>query len=199
MAIGVREFRGKEVASVMCVLAQLRISVFREYPYLYDGSLGYELEYLARYERHHDGIVLGVYDGLSLIGAATGLPLSCELEGIRMPFLGDEFRDESIYYVGELIFVPAYRGRGLGSRTLGQLEDRIVATGAYSLVTLCTVQRATDDPRQPPGYRSPEPIWQRAGFSKRGDLVAHIAWQELGEEAQTMKPLTFWVKRLSWP
>ena len=45
-----QNFHGPELEPHLDALGTLRIAVFREYPYLYDGSLEYEREYL----RSHD-------------------------------------------------------------------------------------------------------------------------------------------------
>jgi hypothetical protein len=50
-ALDVRVLTGRDAALVERVqdLAQLRITVFREFPYLYDGDLAYEQNYLRTY------------------------------------------------------------------------------------------------------------------------------------------------------
>ena len=40
---------GDALAKYIPDLARLRMTVFREYPYLYDGSEAYEAEYLRTY------------------------------------------------------------------------------------------------------------------------------------------------------
>ena len=42
----IRNVHGPELEPFIDGLGRLRIAVFREYPYLYDGSLDYEREYL---------------------------------------------------------------------------------------------------------------------------------------------------------
>ena len=39
-------------------VAALRIAVFRDWPYLYEGDVGYEREYLAAYTRSADSVVV---------------------------------------------------------------------------------------------------------------------------------------------
>ena len=41
-------------------LAALRIAVFREWPYLYEGNLGYEANYLGRYAACSDSLTLSL-------------------------------------------------------------------------------------------------------------------------------------------
>ena len=40
---------GAEIRDYFEDLTQLRMTVFKEFPYLYEGSLEYELEYLETY------------------------------------------------------------------------------------------------------------------------------------------------------
>ena len=47
--ITTRLLTGDAVAGALGDLARLRIAVFRDWPYLYDGDEGYEREYLRAY------------------------------------------------------------------------------------------------------------------------------------------------------
>ncbi|HLL24828.1 MAG TPA: GNAT family N-acetyltransferase, partial [Kofleriaceae bacterium] len=49
MTVGVERVVGDAIGPYLPALAALRIRVFREWPYLYDGSLAYEEAYLASY------------------------------------------------------------------------------------------------------------------------------------------------------
>ena len=53
MALDVKSLVGEEMKAVLPDLARLRIIVFRDWPYLYDGTLEYEQEYLAVRNRPH--------------------------------------------------------------------------------------------------------------------------------------------------
>ena len=48
MTIDVRSLTGDEIKPVLPELARLRITVFRDWPYLYDGTLEYEEGYLEK-------------------------------------------------------------------------------------------------------------------------------------------------------
>ena len=47
--IEVRALRGAALEAALGHVAALRIAVFRDWPYLYDGTLDYERAYLATY------------------------------------------------------------------------------------------------------------------------------------------------------
>lgn len=90
-------------------LATLRLEIFREFPYLYDGDRGEEIAYLKCYAETPDAFVLIVSDGQQVVGAATGMPLRCEGAELVRPFDGTAYAVEQIYYIGELLFRPACR------------------------------------------------------------------------------------------
>jgi hypothetical protein len=71
----IRLLRGAEIEPHIDDLARLRIQVFREFPYLYDGNLDYEAEYLATYVRSADSLCVLVRDEGRVVGASTSLPL----------------------------------------------------------------------------------------------------------------------------
>ena len=74
-----------ELKSYLPDLAQLRIRVFRDFPYLYDGTVAYEEKYLETYTRCAESIVVLVLDGSKVVGATTGLPMSAETEEAMTP------------------------------------------------------------------------------------------------------------------
>ena len=54
--------RGDKIKNYLDELGNFRISIFKEYPYLYDGNLDYERKYLSRYSKTSDSILLLIKD-----------------------------------------------------------------------------------------------------------------------------------------
>ena len=76
--IDTRVLAGDARVQALDSVAALRISVFRDWPYLYDGSLAYERDYLRTYIDSPNAILVGAFDGDRLVGASTGTPMrSC--------------------------------------------------------------------------------------------------------------------------
>ena len=73
--IDVRVLTGAALDAALDDVARLRIIVFREWPYLYDGDLEYEREYLNAYRNNPAAVLVGAFEGAELIGAATGTPM----------------------------------------------------------------------------------------------------------------------------
>ena len=82
----IQELRGGELEPWLDALGELRIRVFREYPYLYDGSLDYERDYLRIYQKAVGSLVVIVTgpDG-HVIGATTCLPMAEESAEFQAP------------------------------------------------------------------------------------------------------------------
>ncbi len=49
MAIRIEALAGAALQRALPALARLRIAVFRAYPYLYDGDLAYEEDYVRKF------------------------------------------------------------------------------------------------------------------------------------------------------
>lgn len=178
-------------------LARLRITVFRDFPYLYAGSLAYEERYLATYARTEGSVIVGAFDGERAVGASTGLPLAREPEGVRGPFARHGFDVERVFYFAESVLLPDYRGRGVGVRFFEEREAHARALGGFEFAAFCGVVRPVDHPRRPPAYVPLDAFWRRRGFAPVPGLVGGIAWQDLDEAGESEKPMQFWIKRLS--
>ncbi len=76
MAITVTSLPGDDIRSVLPDLARLRMVVFRDWPYLYDGTLEYEQEYLAKFAAAKGAVCIAAYDGAQMVGASTASPMA---------------------------------------------------------------------------------------------------------------------------
>lgn len=177
-------------------LARLRITVFREFPYLYDGTTAYEEQYLQTYLDCPESVVILALDQGQVIGASTGLPLEFETPEFKQPFISAGLAPASIFYCGESVLLPAYRGRGVYREFFSGRESHARALGRFDRMVLCAVERAIDHPRRPPDYQPLDAIWQRFGYAKRADLVTSFDWQDLDESAASPKRMVFWEKPL---
>lgn len=183
-----------EVAARIDDLARLRIAVFREWPYLYDGDLDYERGYLATYLESPSSVLVVAEDGGRVVGASTGVALADEDEAFRAPYAAAGIDPDRVFYFGESVLLPEYRGRGIGHRFFDAREQHARALGRFRWTSFCAVVRAEDDPRRPPAYRPLDPFWSARGYRRRADIVTTIAWREIGEAVASDKPLVAWLR-----
>jgi len=178
-------------------LARLRIQVFREYPYLYEGDMAYEIEYLDTFLKAQAACMVVAIVGGQVIGASTALPLMEETDNIKQPFLEAGYDISRIYYFGESVLLPRYRGQGIG-KSFFQLRENFARQQPIELdwLTFCAVVRPNGHPMQPKDYQALDGFWKNRGFSPT-ELYCNISWQEVGESAPSPKPMRFWMKRVT--
>lgn len=189
-------FTGNRVKPHIPLLARLRIEVFRDFPYLYDGSMAYEQKYLATYTASPECVVVVVFDGEEVVGASTGVPLAHEMPEVQRPFIEGGFDPERIFYCGESVLRKSYRGQGVGARFFMEREAHAITLRRFDTIAFCAVERPPGHPRQPPGYVPLDEFWRRRGFRKHLHLRTTISWKELDEEVESEKPMVFWLKPL---
>jgi predicted amidohydrolase len=84
--ISITKATGEDLGTLLGELAALRVRVFRDWPYLYQGDLAYEAEYLRTYLRSPDAAIFVASAGAEVIGASTCLRLVDETANVRAPF-----------------------------------------------------------------------------------------------------------------
>lgn len=195
MTIAVRPLTGAALQSALGDLARLRIAVFAAFPYLYAGSEDYEREYLAEFTASPDAVLVAAFDGDRIVGAATASPLIGQDPYIRGPFERAGIDPVGIFYFGESVLLPEYRGQGIGHAFFDHREAAARAGGA-SAASFCAVIRPADHPARPAGYVPLDAFWQRRGYAPVPGLIGEFSWAEHGEAEETAKPMQFWMRAL---
>ncbi|MBE0439409.1 MAG: GNAT family N-acetyltransferase [Gammaproteobacteria bacterium] len=177
-------------------LAHLRIQVFRDFPYLYDGDLAYEETYLQTYIQAPDSVIVLAFDGDKVVGASTGIPLKYETDDVKKPFIDAGYDVDKVFYCGESVLISSYRGQGAGVAFFDQREAHARDIGSFEFSCFCGVQRPDDHPARPADYVPLDNFWRKRGYEKHPELNTTFSWKELGEDDESPKPMTFWMKKL---
>lgn len=191
--ITVRALRGAELEAALDDVARLRIAVFRDWPYLYDGSLDYERAYLATYRDSPDALLVGAFFKDVLVGASTSTPMEDHAAEFAAPFAGRGVALEHILYGAESVLLPEYRGKGLGHCFFDLREDHARALGRTH-VAFCSVQRPDDHPMKPANARTNDAFWRGRGYAPLEGVVAAFSWKDVGQADESVKPLQFWMR-----
>jgi GNAT superfamily N-acetyltransferase len=187
---------GRDIEAVFAALAHLRISVFQDFPYLYNGTPDYEMAYLQTYADAERAALFAVYDGDTMVGATTCIPLSDETIEVQKPFLEAGYDPSKIFYFGESILLPAYRGLGLGHRFFDAREAHAQSFGGYELTCFCAVERPIDHPLKPADYQPLDGFWIKRGYQKSPHLQSWFDWLDVGASESTAKPMIYWLRPL---
>lgn len=191
----VRCVQGSELRHYIDDLAKLRIAIFQEYPYLYHGKIAYEIEYLKTYINSKESIMVLAFDQAAVVGASTAIPLEFETQEVQKPFREYEFPMQKIFYLGESVLLPQYRGHKIYRQFFQQREAAARKYGSR-ITAFCAVERALNDPRRPPHFQDLTQVWQHFGYTKNLKLKTYFEWQEIGEVEKSAKPMIFWLKTL---
>lgn len=195
MSLRFETYIGAEITPILSDVARLRIAVFRDWPYLYDGDHAYEERYLATYAASAQAVVVAAYAGAELVGASTGLPLAEASPEFQAAFTGQPYAVADIFYCAESVLLPEYRGQGAGHTFFEQRESFARAHG-FGSAAFCSVERPDDQAARPAAYRALDPFWRARGYMPLPGAVAHYAWADIGATTETPKPLQFWIRAL---
>ena len=193
--IDIRALSGADLEAALDGVADLRITVFRDWPYLYDGSRDYEREYLATYQGNPDALLVGAFHEGRLIGASTSTPMEDHAPEFAAPFRALGIAPEMILYGADSVLLRPYRGIGLGHRFIDLREAHARHLGRTH-VAFCSVLRPDDHPASPAVIRSNDAFWRGRGYDTLPGVLAHFSWKDLGDTVETEKPLQFWMRAL---
>ncbi len=189
--------RAPDLAGRRDELAALRIAVFREWPYRYDGTVEYERDYLATYLKNPRARIVTAESQGRLVGISTCLPLADEVAEFRRPLEDAGFDPARGFYFGESILLPEHRGRGIGRMFMEARLEAARAHGGVEFCCFCAVRRDPEDPRRPQGYRPLDGFWRKMGFEPMEGVEAVFDWREVGDAKETPHVMDFWWSRVS--
>ncbi len=186
---------GNSIEEYLSDLIALRIKVFGEFPYLYDGSIEYEEKYLQNYLKCQESVVVFVLDGSKVIGASTGIPMI-----YADPEFQTAYRDcdlSKIFYFGESIVKKEYRGKGFGKIFFNEREKHAQnVTSDLEKTCFCAVVRSEDHPLRPKDYKDLIEYWEKRGYFISKGRVCQFEWKDIDQDFDSFKKLQFYEK--SW-
>ena len=190
------ECRGKELQPYLEELAKLRITIFRDWPYLYEGSMDYEHKYLQTYLKSDNSFITLALDGSKIVGATTAILVSDEEEAFRKVFSDKGINPKTVCYFGESILYAEYRGLGIGKEFMKRRLAFARSIPGVSMASFCSVIRPINHPKKPAYYQPLDVFWKSMGFQPISGMLTKYSWQDLGESTQSEKTMHFWVNKL---
>lgn len=194
--LDVRSLTGEAIGGALQDLARLRMIVFRDWPYLYDGTLEYEETYLQKFAGAKGAVVIAAYDGDQVVGASTGAPMIEHAEEFGEPFRKAGYDLSKIFYCGESVLLKSHRGYGLGHAFFDGREAQAHRLGGFTHSTFCRVIRPDGHPLKPADYAPLDPFWKKRGYEPVPGLIATYDWKDVDQEEETRHEMQFWMKKL---
>lgn len=196
MSLRTLRLTGDQLVERLPDLARLRIQVFRDFPYLYDGDMAYEQTYLGRYLAP-EACLITAFDGDQVVGAATGTPMAGEADHVTAPFRarGDDLG--ALFYFGESVLDRAYRGRGVGVAFFDERERHARSFWRFRRAVFCGVVRPKDHPKRPADYLPLDDFWRRRGYLPIEGATTRFSWRDVGDAAESQKVMQYWGRELT--
>jgi len=191
-----KKYTGRTIEEILSPIADLRITIFRDFPYLYEGTHEYEMHYLQTYVNSEKAMAFTVWDGNQMVGACTCIPLAEETEDVQKPFIEKDLPVETIFYFGESLLMKPYRGLGIGHRFFDEREQHSASFQTYSDTYFCSVIRHENHPLKPDDCYPNDVFWTKRNYKKVPDLTCRMSWKDIEEKEESYKELVFWHKSL---
>lgn len=194
--LDVQSVTGEDIHKILPDLARLRIIVFRDWPYLYDGTLEYEEKYLKTFAEAKGAVVIAAYDGADMVGASTGAPMIEHADEFGEPFRKAGYDISKIFYCGESVLLKSHRGHGLGHAFFDGREAQARKLGGFEHSTFCRVVRPDDHLLKPADYAPLDPFWKKRGYAPVDGIIATYDWKDIDQGRETRHDMQFWMKTL---
>jgi GNAT superfamily N-acetyltransferase len=194
MTVVVRPLIGADLAAALDDLAALRIAVFAQWPYLYDGDAAYEADYLREFAAAPDAVLVAACDGARIVGAATAAPMVHQKGAFRDPFAARGIDVARLFYFGESVLLPEYRGQGIGHTFFDHREAQARSVGANA-ACFAAVIRPDNHPMRPADHVAHDAFWTKRGYARVAGLITQLGWKDHGQVGETLKPMQYWLRQ----
>lgn len=191
--VTIHSVSGSDILPFLGDAARLRIAVFREFPYLYDGDLAYERKYLESYAASDHSLMVLALDGDEVVGVSTAMAMEDAAESFRRPFEGESTPINEILYFGESVLLDKWRGRGIGHRFFDERERHALSI-KRRFNAFCAVIRELDHPARPRTYRPLDGFWTRRGYHPLHGKTCELDWKSVTSGKEETHTLQFWGK-----
>ena len=188
------KLQSKDIQDYFQEIAQLRIEIFKEFPYLYQGSFDYERNYLCRYIEASDSLVCLVKQGDIIAGMTTAISLAQEDQDIKGQYQEQGYIPEHTCYFGESIIKKEYRNYGVGKQFFKIREEFAIENiPKLKHTTFCAVKRDHSHPLRPENYFDLSEFWSKQGYQKTESHIK-MKWKDINKDKEDYKKLMIWKK-----
>jgi GNAT superfamily N-acetyltransferase len=191
---------GMQILGISDDLPLAWINAFKEYPYLYKGSLEEGRHYFEHFAAHGQGsVVIATVDG-KFAGFLTGAPLIAvndHFKGITDVFRNSNLDPNNFYYFSDVVVLPEFQNKGVAKKFFQILEEKAKKSWGYKNICLVTIEHDAKHPLRPSDYEEADARWEHLGFTKTPMKIKHI-WStiidENGNAEDQENVLVLWTK-----
>ena len=195
-ALRIETLVGAALRPRLPTLARLRMTVFRTFPYLYDGDDDQEEDQIGHLGRSARAALVIAFDGDQPVGCSTCLPATDEHEAVQAPLRARGVDPAHVFYFSESVLLPAYRGRGVGLTFFAEREAHARRVSDCEIACFAVVRRPPDHPLRPADHVPLDEFWRKRGYAPWLGPPIVYRWREVDGPDMVENNLDFWMKRL---
>jgi GNAT superfamily N-acetyltransferase len=191
---------GSAQKALIPFIAAQRIKQYQDYPYLYDGNMQEETDYVAWCLEQPSSALAVAYIDDAPIGFASGISLvdfDDHMKGSIQAFTHANFNPHNYYYLADIMVVPAYQGNKISSLLLQAIENH-ARNNAYKNIC-CITENHDTHPFKPIDYVSVVEVLLSRFSYVPSSITLSFEWltrQADGSSAQQTHILQYWIKSL---
>ena len=195
-SIAIEVLKGNEVIPHLKRLIEIRLSFYRDYPYLYDGSIEDEENYLRMYGNSENTLLVVAKRDDEVVGAILGLPLPESPEENKEAFQDLEISPEDLFYLGDNIVIRELKIGNVQEQMYHQFEGAVNHLKKYRGIVVCEIERDVNDPKKITNDTFYEFAWHTQGFIREPNQIVNFSWKEIGDSKSSNHHMVFWRKSL---
>lgn len=188
--------QGQQIKPFVEQITNLSLEVYREAPYLYEGSLEEYGPFIGYYSESAQGIASLVFVHDTLVGVAIGMPMVEMREKYLQPYAmkrpGENLSE--VFYLGEFLLLKEYRGKGWGKEMFSSFEAKAQEQN-FKKICLCSITESHLNCDYQDNS-STDRFWEKLGFTKCEDITFSVAWKNVGTEENHPHQMVYWFKAL---
>jgi GNAT superfamily N-acetyltransferase len=191
--------QGQKLGKFARFIAEQRVTMFAEYPYLYQAAVEDDMPYTTWFSQLPKSAAVVAYYEDKPIGFIAGTSFKDfgeHFQGSVALFEDAQLNPESYFYISEVIIIPEHRGEGLSTQLFEVIENYAKQAG-YTKACFVT-ESHKKHPLKPANYRDLGVLWTKLGYSLM-NLFLQFSWPTLqtdGSSEMQEHTLEYWQKDL---
>ncbi len=194
--VTIKPLFGEQIHKHLEEFAHLRINIFKNYPYLYNGNINYEKDYLNAYLQSQNSVLIGAFYNNELVGGATAILMQDSYPEVKQPFLAQNYNINNIVYFGESVLLDRFQNSGIGHKFFIHRELFALSYKNVNYTTFCHVVRDSNSLNITNTIDNKlYALWNSHRYFKDKNLTSFFSWQDIGEKNETQKTMQFMLKK----
>lgn len=188
---------GDTIEQILPFTQQMCLTYYREYPYLYEGTLEEQQACHSWFSKlKHSAVAIAYYDNkpVGFLSGASFVDFAEHYTGSLTVFKNAGLDPAQYYYFADVIIEKEHRGHSLCKKLFAALEQYASNLG-YAKNCLVVESHATH-PCKPADYRELGDLWIRLGYTESPATIS-FKWNTIqsdGTQERQEHILRYWIK-----